>query len=328
MQKCQRCEKELSKQQVWNHKKYCSRQCFADSYYGEKIEWNGVQIRPGKALEVLKLCYGGMPPSQACQIVGAHYSIIGKLKTIPEAAEYLSKCACPICGKDVPPPANRKYCSDKCKRRAKYERSRTVKGIKRRFIDYENRKKALELYQCGFEYALIAQKIDVPQQKVKKWLYRSDVVKNFRPLRRQLENAKTAEEWSEILRNSKIPAQGRLDAVVLVCARLHGSGAPGRYISIAAEQIWREDFYDGVCVAFCNILKNAITTIEWRGDNFHLTRTFKTSGTFVWPNENLGRSIEITRVEFDRLISLKKQRKNAENTCIYTNFMIQSEYEK
>jgi hypothetical protein len=103
------------------------------------------------------------------------------------------------------------------------------------------------------------------------------------------------------------------DAVILVCSRLHGSGAPGRYVSIAAEQFWQKDFCDGTCVAFFNILRNAVTTIEWHGENFQMTRTFKTSGTFVWPDEKLGNSIEITRADFERLLGIKKQRKNGVN---------------
>jgi len=309
MRKCRHCGKELNKQQAWNNKKYCSRQCYVDSRFGEKIEWNGVWMRSGKALEVLKQCCAGMMPEQACQTVGAERSTIKRLQMIPEAAKLLLKRMCPVCGKDVPPPLNRKYCSKKCYDRVKYAREAAAKGIKRRLINYERRRKALELYQDGYDRGSIAQLVNVPRQTVKKWLYLSEAAKNFPPLRRQLENAETADEWAEILRNSA-SATERSDTVILVCARLHGSGSPGRYIGIAWEQFWHEDFYAGVCVAFCNILKNAVTTIEWRGYNFHLTRTFKTSGTFVWPDEKLGRSIEITRAEFEHLISLKKSLKN------------------
>ena len=137
-------------------------------------------------------------------------------------------------------------------------------------------------------------------------------------MRRQLENAKTADEWAEMLRNSASVTE-KSDTVILVCARLYGSGAPGRYIGIASEQFWHEGFYEGICVAFCNVLKNAITTIEWRGENFHLTRTFKTSGAFVWPDEKLGRSIEVTRAEFEHLISLKKSVKAIIKTQDYAD---------
>jgi len=327
MRKCPYCGKELSKQQVWNNKKYCSEQCYADSRFGEKIEWNGVWMRPGKTLEVLKLCCAGMTPGQACQTAGSEHNAIRRLKRIPEAAELLSKRACPVCGKDIPS-LNRKFCSKKCCQRAKYVRNIVAKGIKRRSVNYEGRQKTLELYQYGYDSDSIARLINVPRQTVENWLYRYEAAKNFPPLRRRLENAETADEWAEILRNSA-SATEKPDMVILVCARLHGSGAPGRYIGIASEQFWHEGFYDGACVAFCNILKNTITTIEWSGENFHLTRTFKTSGTFVWPDEKLGRSIEVTRAEFEYLISLKKARKSlkktwntAGNACVFAEFMI------
>ncbi|MCL1877231.1 MAG: hypothetical protein FWF80_00060, partial [Defluviitaleaceae bacterium] len=127
-------------------------------------------------------------------------------------------------------------------------------------------------------------------------------------IKEQFQTAKTADEWLEILKSSEIPSE-KSETVILVCKKLHGGGAPGRYVSIAAEQFWREDFCEGACVAFCNILRNAITTIEWHGENFQMTRTFKVSGTFVWPDEKLGKSIEVTRAEFDKLISIKKYNK-------------------
>jgi len=259
IRKCQYCGKELNKQHVRGHTKYCSPQCYADSRFGEKVEWNGVWIRPvGKVLEVLKQCCAGMRPGQACQTVGAGCDAIKRLKTIPEAAKLLLKRACPVCGKDLPLPLYRKFCGKKCERKAKWVREAAAKGIP--------------------------------------------------SLRRRLENAETADEWAELLRNSASTTE-KSDTIILVCDRLHGSGGFGRYIGIASEQFWHGNFCDGVCVAFCNILKDSITTIEWRGENFYLTRTLKTAGAFVWPDEKLGRSIEVTRVEFDYLISLKKNRK-------------------
>lgn len=322
MQNCQQCGKELKREQIWNKRKYCSRQCFAKARVRKRVEWNGAWLYPGKHLEVLKLCYAGMMPKQACETAGANYSTLRRLRENPATAALLSKRACPVCGENVPLPLNRKYCSDKCKWTAKYERNAIEKGIKRRFIDYEGRQKTLELYQDGLDCGSIAQHLDISRQKVKNWVYHSNLIRPaevspeitaLRPLRRQLEDAQTAEEWAEILHNSEVMSE-HFDTVILVCGRIHGSGAPGRYVSIAAEQFWREDFYNGTCIAFCNILKNAITTIEWHGENFQMTRTFKASGTFVWPDKKLGNSIEVTRAEFDRLISIKKYRKNAEKS--------------
>ena len=315
MKNCQQCGKELNRKQIWNKQKYCNRKCFGKSRVSAKVEWNGVWLCSEKHLEVLKLCFAGMTPKQACETAGASYNTINRLRENPETAAFLSKKACPVCGENVPLPLSRKYCSDKCKWTAKYERNVITRGIKRRIVDYEGRRKALELYQDGFDCRSIAESTNISKPKVKHWIYDSGVAKIFRPLRHRLEAANTAEEWAEMLRNSKVTPE-HSDIVILVCCRLHGSGAPGRYVSIAAEQVWRKDFYDGVCIAFCNILKNAITTIEWRGENFQMIRTFKTSGTFVWPDEKLGKSIEITRVEFDRLISIKKYRKMPKNLDI------------
>jgi hypothetical protein len=304
MRKCQYCGKKLNKKHVRNHTKYCGAQCYADSRFGEKVELNGVWIRPGKALEVLKLCCAGMTPIEACQTVGAERDAIKRLKMIPEAAKLLAKRICLDCGKELQPPKS-KYCCAKCWRRAKYERETAPRNPKRRSSKHERRREGLALYQQGYDSASVAQLVNVSLQTVRNWLYHTKSARNFSPVRILLQNAKTADEWTEILRNSATDAE-KSDTVILVCARLHGSGGPGRYIGIASEQFWHKGFHDGACVAFCNMMKNIITTIEWRGENCHMTRTVKPSGTFVWPDEKLGRSIEITRAEFERLISLKK----------------------
>jgi len=35
-------------------------------------------------------------------------------------------------------------------------------------------------------------------------------------------------------------------------------------------------------------------------------------GTFIWPHEDLGKTIEATKAEFDRLLFLNKQERTAE----------------
>ena len=333
---CKHCGVPLTQNQIRNGGKYCSRQCFVHSHYGERVEWNGVQIRPGKTLEVLKLCSAGVSLQAACQMVGAHENVLTRLPKTPDTAALFSWRKCLFCGESLPLPLQRKYCSAKCSRSAKYDKQLAAEGRERRQIDYERHNTARDLYRRGLGLSDIARHMGVKKDLVKHWIYRFGVEKpseicqsvmSLRPTRHQLEDAQTADEWAEILRGSVRPPE-RSDRVILVCARLHGSGAPGRYVSIAAEQYWHEDFSGGSLVAFCNILKNAITTIEWHGELFHLTRTFKTSGTFVWPDEKLGRSIEVTRAEFDHLISLKKQSKNAEKACIHAGFMIQLKHEK
>jgi len=313
MTECQYCGRLLKRVQIWNHGKYCSRQCFAKSHFGEKIEWNGVQIRPGKALDVLKLCNAGMKPHEACRTVGAHKNVIRRLKLIPGAAEILANYVCLICGEKLPLPMSRKYCSKKCAQRAKYNRELAAAGKERRPID-ERREIVVDLYRRGLEPSLISSHIGVSKEKVKNWIYYSGVKKPskicpeimaIRPLRYQLDGSNTAYEWVKYLEDA-VDTVDYSGVVLLVCETLFGSGAPGRYASIVTEQFISHVVDANVRVAFCNILKNAITTIEWRGENFHMTRTIKSSGTFVWPGEEKGAFVMVSAGAFEHLISYKK----------------------
>jgi hypothetical protein len=40
---------------------------------------------------------------------------------------------------------------------------------------------------------------------------------------------------------------------------------------------------------------------------FNVSKNIKIHGTFIWPSEDLGISIEVTKAEFDRLLFLNKQ---------------------
>jgi len=317
MSVCQRCGKALSEEQIKKHRKYCCRVCFEQQYFGEKNEWNGIQIRPGKGLEVLKLCHAGMTPREAYQAVGTHGSVVQRLMQIPGTDAILPKHVCAICGEELPLPLNRKYCSKQCAQTASYNKELEKQGRERRSID-ARRQIAVDLYEQGFEPSVIAEHLDVAKQKVKNWIHWGQAKKPddispevilFRPLRQQLRDVTTADEWAQILEQNAHEACAGKSIVILVCGRLHGGGAPGRYAAIAAEQFYREAFCDGIRLAFCNILRNAITTIEWRGGNFHLTRIIKPSGTFLWPDENLGRSVVVSAAAFEHLLSHKKYRK-------------------
>jgi len=62
----------------------------------------------------------------------------------------------------------------------------------------------------------------------------------------------------------------------------------------------------GETFAFCNKCGNVITTIAWREPIYHIEKYVKTQGTFIWPEEKLGRTIEVTKAEFEHLVYLKK----------------------
>lgn len=117
---CQRCGRELTQAQRWRHCKYCSRSCFHDARFGERIEWNGVWIRPGQALEVLKLCEKGLSESEARKAVGADYKAMRRIRNTPEFAVFLPDRVCLFCGKSLSQhPLAHKYCSKSCKSKAK-----------------------------------------------------------------------------------------------------------------------------------------------------------------------------------------------------------------
>jgi hypothetical protein len=47
---------------------------------------------------------------------------------------------------------------------------------------------------------------------------------------------------------------------------------------------------------------------------FKTERYTKMHGTFVWPSEELGGPIEVTKAEFERLIFLRRRGNTAENS--------------
>jgi hypothetical protein len=98
---CVRCGRELTQVQRWNRKKYCSLDCYCDTRFGERVEWNGVWIRPGQTLEVLKLYRKGLSESEARKAVGADFKAMRRIRNTPEFAVFLPKRLCLFCGKSL-----------------------------------------------------------------------------------------------------------------------------------------------------------------------------------------------------------------------------------
>ena len=314
---CQRCGRELTQVQRWNRKKYCSRDCFHDTRFGERIEWNGVWIRPGQTLEFLKLCQRGLTEAEALRASGMDRKELYRIRGTPELAVFLPKRACLFCGEPLEQkPSQRKYCSCNCHRKAKYDHQNAAEGRITRRVDQAKRLRAIELFAHGLDGGSIARYLDMSPQEVKRWLYTHPIKRRSElcpelvpllPLKHRLERAKNAAEWRNILHDAA-ESFGTPGLVVLVTETLHGGGAPGRYAAIVLEKL-RQNLVDGVQFAFCNLLKNTITTIEWRGENVHLTRTLKLSGTFLWPGEHLGAFVTVTQVAFSHLVSYQKSAK-------------------
>jgi len=315
---CQRCGRELTQVQRWNRKKYCSRDCFYDTHFGERVEWNGVWIRPGQTLEILKLYRKGLSESEARKVAGADFKTMRRIRNTPEFATFLPKRLCLFCGKSLEQKySGNKYCSKSCKGKAEYDRKNAQDGRTTRRVDQEKRGRAIDLFARGLDGGSIARYLDVSPQEINGWLYKYPIkrapeicpeVVPLLPLKHRLNYAENADEWKSILHDAA-GGFGAPGHVVLVTETLHGGGAPGRYASIVLEKL-KLNIADGASFAFCNVLRNAVTVLEWKYENWNLTRTLKTSGTFLWPREDLGDFVTVTHAAFSHLLSYQKKAKN------------------
>jgi predicted nucleic acid-binding Zn ribbon protein len=312
---CQRCGRELTQKQCWNHCKYCSRSCSDDALYGEKIEWNGIWIRPGQTLEVLKLFEKGLSESEVYKAIDADFKTMQRIRKTPELAIFLPKRVCLFCGKSLPEYPLRKYCSTSCQGKAQYDRERIAEGRETRRVDYVKRNRAIDLFARGLDSDSIARYLDLPVQRIKHWVYSNPINRASElcpelipllPLKHRLTRAQSATEWRNTLHDAS-KSFGTSGRVVLVTETLHGGGAPNRYASIVLEKL-KQNIVEGVAFAFCNVLRNAITLIEWKDNNFRLTRTLKSSGTFVWPGEHLGEFVSVTKDAFSHLLTYQKSK--------------------
>lgn len=331
---CQRCGRELTQVQRWNRKKYCSRDCFYDTRFGERIEWNGVWIRPGQTLEVLKLYNKGLSESEARRAAHADFKAMRRIRNTPEFAVFLPERFCLFCGKSLENESPRnKYCSKSCMGKAKYDRKRAAEGRETRRVDQAKRNRAIDLFARGLDSGSIARYLDVPVNKIESWVYAHPIKRApelcpelvpLLPLKHRLNRAKSAGEWKSILHDAA-GSYGAPGLVVLVTETLHGGGAPGRYASIVLEKL-KQTVTGGASFAFCNVLRNAVTVLEWKDGNWNLSRTLKSSGTFLWPGEDLGDFVTVTRAGFSRLVSYQRNAKTeafiAGNHCNINGFLL------
>jgi hypothetical protein len=127
------------------------------------------------------------------------------------------------------------------------------------------------------------------------------------PLKKQLQAAGSAEEWQEALRENTPAEDGGFDdlPVQLVCGRIHGQSA-AKFTSVIYERL-QDNPLSGSIYAFCNKTGTVITTFAWKEPVYQITKNIKLHGTFIWPDEELGKTIEVTRGEFNRLLFLNKQ---------------------
>ena len=132
----------------------------------------------------------------------------------------------------------------------------------------------------------------------------------IKPLKERFRVAKNVDEWLEALQeNTVVEAESFEDTTItLVCRPLHGQSA-NKFASVIYESM-KENPQSGKSYAFCNKGRNAISVLSWKSPVYRISKYIKIRGTFIWPHEELGDAIEITKAEFDHLLVLEKYRKN------------------
>ena len=240
---------------------------------------------------------------------------------------------CEYCGAVLPESSQlykRKYCSDSCGN--KYKLRIKNPGVQAKLWQHESAvfEEAMIMYWSGIGSAAISRKLNIPvgtmyswvhdfgdeRKRAKSRIYLDEELPHTWSLKECFRHAQNAKEWLTLLQNvTQNDSSLKDEAVQLVCGKLYGQSA-SKLASVIFEKL-KADPLSGETFAFCNKCGNVITTISWNEAIYHVARYIKTRGTFIWPDENLGKTIEVTRTEFGHLIALKKSmrgnRKNVEN---------------
>ena len=238
---------------------------------------------------------------------------------------------CLYCGLKLPESSQsykRKYCSQSCGN--KYKLRQKKPDVQAKLWQHEPNvfANAMEMYWSGYSSAAIARRFGIPVGTVYSWVHdfgdqkeraEPTIQLNEKPihmlsLTECFRLTQNAGEWVGVLRGAALADEALYAnaAIKLVCGKLHGYSAP-KLAAVVYEKL-KEDPLSGKTYAFCNKCGNAITTISWNEPIYHVERYIKTHGTFIWPDEKLGKSIEIASADFDHLISLQKYRKIVKNT--------------
>jgi len=237
---------------------------------------------------------------------------------------------CVYCGKGLPITSQlykRKYCGITCSN--KYTLRQRKPDVQTKLWQHEPEvfEGAMEMYWSGLGGAQIARRTGIPVGTVYSWIHdfggqRERIERPVLPAiirvsikspKEQFKEAETASEWLEVLRESALVTDETFEnlPICLVCGVLHGQSA-GKLAGVISESL-KEDPLSGKSYAFCSKCRNAITVIAWKSPVYELSRYVKTHGTFIWPDENLGRTIEVTRAEFERLLFVKKSERRAKS---------------
>ena len=248
----------------------------------------------------------------------------------------LTNKKCLFCGAsliDLPKIHNRKFCSISCREKVRLRKRKPDVQTKLWVHDPEVFKGSMELYWNGMGGAEIARYYNIPDGTVYSWIHDFGGQKRrkesmllpavpktrVKSVKERFKSAASSGEWLETLRDETKDDKGGFEDlnIRLVCGFLHGQSA-NKLASVISESL-NEDPLSGRSYAFCNKCRNTISVIAWKGSLYSIAKYIKVFGTFIWPNEDLGKTIEVTTTEFDRLLFLKKHNKRVKNNIEITS---------
>ena len=204
--------------------------------------------------------------------------------------------------------SGRKYCSRTCGDKAIYRKKYPNRPHKLWEHEKSVFETAMELHWSGEESGAIARKLSIPVGTIYSWVHDfGGQQKRKEPLKKLLQTAKHGEEWLVALRENTLSDENTLEdsTIHLVCGTFRGQSVE-RLTSLICESL-KDNPLNGNTYAFCNKMSNTITTFAWQSPVFNIAKHIKMHGTFIWPHEDLGKTIEVTKAEFDRLLFLNKQ---------------------
>jgi len=218
---------------------------------------------------------------------------------------------CQQCGKSLNGlfrEGSRKYCSPTCRWKVSNRKRNQDRPHKLWVHEKSTFETAMELHWSGEESGAIARRLGIPVGTVYSWVHDFGSQRQRKePLKKLLRMAASAEEWLEALRENTVYDEDSFEdlTINLVCGTFHGQSVD-KFTSIIFESL-NDNPLSGKTYAFCNKMRNTITTFAWKFPVFNISKHIKMYGTFIWPDENLGKTIEVTKAEFNRLLFLNKQ---------------------
>jgi len=176
---------------------------------------------------------------------------------------------------------------------------------------------AMEMYWNGVESGAIARHLGIAVGTMYSWVHdfggqrqRSEPYTplHLMPLKDRFRFAERAADWLSILRESNLENTEHTESTVILICGLTQVSCAGRLAGIVYEFL-KQDPLNGKRYAFCSKTQRIITVFSWGAPIYHVSKHINTSGSFIWPGEKLGASIEVTENEFEYLISLRKRGK-------------------